>query len=183
MGIVNQRHRMNSDSQSCTDRIHAFVGLPLYRNGADRHTKKFRKPRAYDIYMRTQFRLFAYYRGINVANNISGSMQFLDYRRKEHRRLRPFPARIGVRKVRPNIPKCRCAENGINHGMDENICIGMAFKLRTSRNLGTSQLLPNVKIQSRLTGLFEPVRIISESNSHVPICHKAAVYRRRRCID
>ena len=122
--------------------------------------------------MRTQLRHLAYYRSIDIAHGITNIVEFGNYGGKKCCGVGSFPARIGVREVRSNIPKCRRAKNGVDYGMNENICIGMSFQLRTTWNCDSTQLLRNVGTAPLSTGILEPMRIISETNSHAPYTRK-----------
>ena len=163
---------MNRDSESCAYSIHAFVRFSLYRHRTDRHAEKFRKSRTDCTDMRTQLRHLAYYRGIDIAHDITDIVKFGNYGRKKCCGVGPFPARISVGEMRSNVPKRRRTENGIDHGMNENIRIGMSFQLRTIRNYDSTQLLRNVRTATLQAGILEPVRIISETNSHAPYTGK-----------
>ena len=137
---------MYRDSDTFTRCIHPLVRLPLDRDGSDRDTEKFRKARTYRIHMRTQFRSLAYQCHINISDRVSGLHDLIHHSAEQHRGIRILPTRVGVGKVRSNVPKRRCAKKRINHRMNEHIGVGMSFELWTSRNGYSAQLLRQRRI-------------------------------------
>ena len=72
--------------------------------------------------------------------------------------IRPLVSRITIRKMKPDIPEGRCAEQSVHNGMDQDIRIGMAEQTFFKGDIHSSQ--------NESPALHKPVYIITGTYTH-----------------
>lgn len=117
---------MGDDADRGADIVHFLIGFTLDRNVGNWEVEDRGDVGADCIDVRAEAWFFADQSGVDVGDGESGGGDLGSNRSEQGGRVCAEPFRVGVGKMRTDVAEGGGAEEGIDDGVKEDICIGVA---------------------------------------------------------